>query len=380
MTRLIATALACFIMTGSLTAQEYRLLVGTYTEETPAEGVYLYSFDSQTAEATLLDMAPSGNPSFVTLSPDQNRAYSVNEFKDGRQGVSSFILEGDKIRPLNLIPEDQIDGRDPCNILDLGETVITSNYTGGSVTVFALDEKDGSLIQMSQYFSFWMRYTQVVSGLPVGEQPANMHCAVKSPDGKYVFVTNLGMDCVHRYDKGEGIHPLGNSTIAWRHQGLTKYGPRHMVFSADGHFAYLLCELGDKLIVFEYHNGELFPIQTLTAYKGKGHGSADIHISPDGRFLYTSHRLKGDGIAIFTIDPATGKVRSAGFQPTGTHPRNFAITPDGRWLLCACRDDDRIEIYSIDNNTGLLTHSGKTIDLGAPVCIQVFTPSDAPAE
>ena len=349
--------------------EEYRLLVGTYTENTPADGVYLYSFDAQTAEVRLLDMAPSGNPSFVIANPDQTRAYSVNEYNDGRQGVSSFELEADSIRGLNsvIIPKEQTDGEDPCNLLFDGETIISSNYTGGTVTAFALNE-DGSILGSSQYFS--------CTGLSLGSDPAHMHCAVLSPDGKYFFVTNLGMDCIHRFERVEGIHPLGNSTVAWKHTGLTKFGPRHMVFSADGKYAYLLCELGDKLVVFEYEDGKLNPIQTLTAYKGKGHGSADLHISPDGRYLYTSHRLKEDGIAIFGIDKATGKVKKAGYQPTGRHPRNFAITPDGNWLLCACRDDNRIEVYSINKETGALSATGKTIDVGAPVCVQILSRED----
>jgi 6-phosphogluconolactonase (cycloisomerase 2 family) len=362
----------------SLNAQEeYRLLVGTYTENTPADGVYLYSFDAQTAEVRLLDMAPSGNPSFVIANPDQTRAYSVNEYNDGRQGVSSFELEADSIRGLNsvIIPKEQTDGEDPCNLLFDGETIISSNYTGGTVTAFALNE-DGSILGTSQYFSYSSEYFQALTGLSLGSDPAHMHCAVLSPDGKYFFVTNLGMDCIHRFERVEGIHPLGNSTVAWKHTGLTKFGPRHMVFSADGKYAYLLCELGDKLVVFEYEDGKLNPIQTLTAYKGKGHGSADLHISPDGRYLYTSHRLKEDGIAIFGIDKATGKVKKAGYQPTGRHPRNFAITPDGNWLLCACRDDNRIEVYSINKETGALSATGKTIDVGAPVCVQILSRED----
>jgi len=357
--------------------EEYRLLVGTYTENTPADGVYLYSFDAQTAEVRLLDMAPSGNPSFVIANPDQTRAYSVNEYNDGRQGVSSFELEADSICGLNsvIIPKEQTDGEDPCNLLFDGETIISSNYTGGTVTAFALNE-DGSILGSSQYFSCSSEYFQALTGLSLGSDPAHMHCAVLSPDGKYFFVTNLGMDCIHRFERVEGIHPLGNSTVAWKHTGLTKFGPRHMVFSADGKYAYLLCELGDKLVVFEYEDGKLNPIQTLTAYKGKGHGSADLHISPDGRYLYTSHRLKEDGIAIFGIDKATGKVKKAGYQPTGRHPRNFAITPDGNWLLCACRDDNRIEVYSINKETGALSATGKTIDVGAPVCVQILSRED----
>ena len=363
--------LAAILVPLSLNAQQLRMLVGTYTENTPSEGLYLYSFDAGTAEAELLACAPSGNPSFVTTSPDGKIAYAVNEFNDGRQAVSSFLVGEGSLVPQSTLPieNEGVFGEDPCNILYLGETIVTSNYTGGSVTAFQLGW-DGRIVAMSEWYTTGKQYSNALTGISLGEQPAHMHCAVESPDGKYIFVTNLGMDCVHRFVKSEGIHPLGNPEIAWQNRGLTKYGPRHMVFSADGRFAYLLCELGDKLVVFSYSDGKLTPIQTLTAYKGKGHGSADIHLSPDGRYLYTSHRLREDGIAIFYVDPASGKVEKAGYQPTGTHPRNFAITPNGRYLLCACRDDNVIEIYSINKLSGALTPTGKRIEVGAPVCVR----------
>ena len=339
-------------------ARPVQILVGTYTEGTSAEGVYLYSFDPKTADTKLLSLAPSGNPSFVIAAGD--KVFAVNEFNDGRQGVSSFALNGDSIEPVNNvpIPAEAVPGEDPCNILFTGQAVLTSNYTGGSLSAFPVSD-DGRIGGMSQSF------------VPEKEaEPAHMHCAVESPDGKYLFVTNLGMDCIHRFDKREGECPLGESAIAWRNQDSLKYGPRHMVFSADGRFAYLLCELGDKLVVFSYEDGSLTPVQTLTAYDGEGHGSADIHLSSDGRFLYTSHRLREDGIAVFSVDKASGQVEKTAFQPTGRHPRNFAISPDGRYLLCACRDDNVIEIYGIDKTSGALQPTGKAIRVGAPVCVQ----------
>ena len=351
--------LAVAFMPMAINAQQLRFLVGTYTENTPAEGVYMYSFDPQTASAELLSMAPSGNPSFVIVHPDGKFAFAVNEYNDGREGVSSFLIREDSIAPINSVPivNDDIHGEDPCNILFTGQTVVTSNYTGGSVMVFPVN-RNGTLCGMSQSYAYGK------------EGASHMHCAVESPDGKYIYVTNLGMDCIHRFNKEKGFNPLGDYKVVWKNHGLTKYGPRHMVFSADGRFAYLLCELGDKLVVFSCDNGDLTQIQTLPAYDGKGHGSADIHLSPDGRFLYTSHRLKEDGISIFYVDKASGKVEKSGFQPTGRHPRNFAITPDGSYLLCACRDDNAIEIYRINKLNGALTPTGKTISVGAPVCIQ----------
>lgn len=336
-------------------APQLGLLVGTYTENTTAVGVYLYSFDTQTADCTLTGMAPSGNPSFVIPSPGEKMAYAVNEFNDGRQGVSSFVLEDGTITLQESIPipKELVDGEDPCNLLYTGNTIVSSNYTGGTVTAFSLTQ-DGHIEGLSQQF---------------GREGAHMHCAVLSPEGKYIFVTDLGNDCIYRFEPDE-IGPLRNPVTAWQNDDALHFGPRHMVFSADGRFAYLMCELADKLVVFNYNEGILTPVQTITAYDGEGHGSADIHLSPDGRFLYTSHRLKEDGIAIFSVDSENGTVSPAGYRPTGIHPRNFAISPDGRFLLCACRDSDRVEIYSINPATGALTLTDKSLEVGAPVCIQ----------
>ena len=122
-------------------------------------------------------------------------------------------------------------------------------------------------------------------------------------------------------------------------------------------------------MVMRYNDGKLTEIQTLMADEGGGRGSADIHISPDGKFLYTSHRLKKDGIAIFSINPQTGVLTKVGYQLTGLHPRNFAITPNGKYLLVACRDDNTIQIFERNANTGLLVDTQKRINLGKPVCL-----------
>lgn len=348
-------AVACTAQPETLT-----LLIGTYTEDSrPADnrGVFLYSLNTKTLEATQIGVAQSGNPSFVIQARDGKTAYAVNEFNDGRQGVSSYTFgsKGIKLASSASIPEG---GEDPCNILYTGGAIVTSNYTGGSLSAFAIN-RNGSIGELTQT---WVPDIQGV---------AHIHCAVLSPDGKYIFVTDLGNECIYRFERLNGPAPLGEVSVAWGSVAGMRYGPRHLTFSPDGIFAYLLCELGDKLISFRYDNGELIQLQDLNAYDGHGGGSADIHLSPDGRFLYTSHRLKEDGVAVFKVDATSGEATPVGYQPTGIHPRNFTITPDGKLLLCACRDSDRIEIYSIDPESGLLTDTGKSIDLPAPVCVQV---------
>ena len=109
----------------------------------------------------------------------------------------------------------------------------------------------------------------------------------------------------------------------------------------------------------------LMPADTVGAK-----GSADIHITPDGKFLYASNRLKADGIAIFAVDSDKGTLTKIGYELTGIHPRNFVITPNGRYLLVACRDSNLIQIFEIDKETGLLTDTGEKIETSRPVCLK----------
>ncbi|MCQ2188201.1 MAG: lactonase family protein [Bacteroidales bacterium] len=336
-------------------------LVGTYTDGNSSAGVYCYSYFEESNGYNSLDTASFGNPSFVIeRAAECGRAYSVSEYDDGRQAVVSYKFPScNQIDVLNSQPTDgEASGAAPCNIIIAGGSVITSNYTGGTLTAFPILE-DGSLGPMSQQFAPGME-----DGLV-----HHMHCCVLSPDGRYLFACDLGADRVYRFTVGDATCPLKDATIAYQFDTEEHPGPRHMVFSPDGRFAYLIHELGDCLTVFSYADGALGHVSTELAYDGEGHGSADIHLTPDGRFLYTSHRLKKDGISIFKVDE-DGSVQKVGYQQTGIHPRNFAITPSGRHLLCACRDSDRIEIYEIDPETGALTDTGARIEVPAPVCVQ----------
>ena len=187
-----------------------------------------------------------------------------------------------------------------------------------------------------------------------------------SPDGNFVFVIDLGSDALYRYPLSDGritdFEPVLFSTPAGQ-------GPRHSVFSKDGRFLYVITELGGDVLVYEYASGDLRLIQDIDADPLHARGSADIHFSPDGKFLYASNRLHGDGIAIFRQDPATGLLSYAGYQYTGIHPRNFAITPDGRYVLVACRDSDAVQVFRHDPATGLLKDCGKDIRVPRPVCV-----------
>jgi len=354
--RKILLSLFFLSLAGLLQGQPMRLLTGCYNDDDPsAPGACLLRFNPGDGNTEQLAAAPTRNPSFIIPSADGRFAWSVCEFHDGTQGAYAYRLAEDSLEMLGFQSNspDGTGGGDPCNILFLNGFILTSDYTGGAVSVFPV-LPDGTLGAMLRRFDF-------------GEG-SHIHCCRISPDGRYVFASDLGCDVIRRFPIQAGDLPVGEPEIAW--QATPGSGPRHFVFSADGRFCYLLGELGDTLTVLRYEDGTLTPVQELKAYRGRGKGSADIHLSPDGRFLYTSHRLRRDGISTFRVDPQSGRVRRAGFRRTGSHPRNFAISPDGRWLLCACRDADAIELYAIRPRNGRLGRTGRTISLHRPVCVQ----------
>jgi len=353
-------------------AQDKNLMmyIGTYTEGGNSKGIYTYHFNQENGIFELLSSATAANPSFVTLSPDGKHLYAVSEYNDGRQGAYSFDVSEDKVQlsnpvflptaPKKVLPRA---GADPCHIVSDSKYVITANYTGGDISVFSLDAA-GRLQTEVQHISF----VEALHG-----SASHIHCIIPTPEKRYVLVTNLGKNCVYRFrykarKASKGVKVLKDMKVAYRISD-TIQGPRHLTFSKDGRFAYLINELGGECVVLSYRKGKLKEVQRIMADEGGGRGSADIHISPDGRFLYTSHRLKKDGIAIFAIDPEKGTLTKIGYQHTGIHPRNFAITPNGKYLLVACRDDNKIQVFERNEATGELTETAQGIEVDKPTCI-----------
>lgn len=348
------------------------MLVGTYTEGSNSKGVYAYRFDQNKGTANYLSCTSIGNPSYIIAAGGNKFAYSVSEYNNGKATANAFKLDKTtgKLVLLNsqFTTDSVVGGEDPCFIMTNGKQVVTANYTGGDMSVFPVG-KDGSLLPLAHRFVFKGSAPGLV---------AHIHCVRLTPDGKYLLATDLGNDRIYRFDVDNradyrnGKPYLTHCKVIY--QGTRGMGPRHFIFSDNGRYAYLIHELGGIVIVFSYNDGNLKPIQTVMADQGGGHGSADIHISPDGRFLYTSHRLKSDGVAIFRINRSNGLITKIGYQLTGIHPRNFNITPNGKFLLVACRDSNMIQVYKRNLKTGLLTDTQHRISLGKPVCIQFLKP------
>lgn len=344
-------------------AEELPMLVGTYTGS-GSKGIYTFRFNQETGRATPLGSAEVPNPSYLVPSADGKRVYAVSEVNDATAALNAFAFDRETGQ-LTLLNRQPTLGGDPCHVATNGKEVLTANYSGGSLSIFPL-KKDGSLEPLDTLFE------GNAGGPDAGRQATpHVHCAVFSPDGKYIFATDFSADRILRYvmhPKSIVPHPSAEAIDV-----TPGSGPRHLTFSPDGKYAYLISELSGNITAFSYQDGRLEKIQTIAADTLRARGSADIHLSPDGRYLYASNRLKGDGLAIFEVNRETGLLAKAGYQPTARHPRNFSITPNGKYLLAACRDSHVIQVFLRDAVTGLLSDTHQDIRLNQPVCIQ-FVP------
>ena len=354
---------ACAPMKQNETLEDMYLIVGSYA--TPQEeGIKVYAWNNEKGEATYVSgLAGISNPSYQVVTADGERIYSVGE--DDGLTSTAHALSFDKANgKLTLMNTQLTQGGAPCyiNITPDGKSVITANYMGANISLIPLDSS-GRLTENVK--------TIVFTGegeIKNRQDQPHLHCVEFTPDGKQLVANDLGTDKVH-------VFPLSadgklDEKAAFDVNLEPASGPRHICFSKDGRFAYLINEISGKVTTLSYDGKGLTPIQYIEADTVNAQGSADIHLSPDGKFLYASNRLKADGIAIFSVNQETGLLTKVGYQLTGIHPRNFIITPDGRFLLVACRDSNWVQIFERDESTGLLVDTGKKIEISKPVCLK----------
>jgi 6-phosphogluconolactonase len=366
--------LSAFLVSLAGHAQKYYLLIGTYTSGT-SKGIYVYQLDAATGKVQPVSEADSVvNPSYLALSPAGNFLYAVNE-TGGQQpgGVSAFSFDT-LTGQLHFLNRQPSGGDFPCYVSEdtSGKWVMVANYGGGSLSAFPV-ASDGSLGVSAQFIQ------HTGKGLnPKRQEKPHVHSVVFTPDERYLLTPDLGLDKVYTYDfhpdQDLPLSPAASPAIR-THAGS---GPRHLVFSPDHRYMYVVEELAGDVIAYSYSKGKFIPVQTLPSNitdTSADKGSADIHLSPDGKFLYTSNRGKANNLVIYAVHSGSGKLKMIGsVNAGGVKPRNFVIDPTGHYLMVANQDSNNIVIFKRDLHTGLLTATGDQIALGNPVCLK-FWPS-----
>ncbi len=356
-------------------AKDYYLLIGTYTSG-KSEGIYVYNFNSGNGSCSLANKVGTSNPSYLAIAANGKFVYAVNEKADSTRftttgSVSAFSFN-QKNGAMKEISTQSSGGKHPCYVAidKTGKWLTAANYADGSSCVLPIKE-NGMLDTPSQVIQDYGK------GKDEKRQAGpHAHSTIFSPDNKELFVQDLGIDKIMCYDFNEATGKLSPGAPPFV-ETAAGAGPRHIDFHPTKGIIYVIEELSNAVSVLKKEKGKMLFIQTISSvpndYKGPT-GAADIHVSPDGRFLYTSNRGTSNTIGIFSIDETTGKLSLVGHQSAmGKTPRNFSLDPTGNFLLVANQDTDNIVVFKRDTTTGLLTATGHQISVPNPVCLKWIT-------
>lgn len=363
----LSTFLVCLLLAAcsSPTAETLNLCIGTYGEH-----FYRVTFaDGQFGTPSPVNAT---NASFL-LPTDEGGLFAVSE-NDPHSGICSF--RGDALTAFN--PEI---GGSPCYLMQPFQHpyVLTADYNGGSISVFdASNGVIGSRVQCVRY--------QGCGPVEGRQQQAHVHqlrvipstlCTDCGIEGEWLLATDLGSDSIHvlRINDTADGSPLLTDCPELTVPLPAGCGPRHMEWNEPLHLLYCITELSGEVLAWKLAADKAGSpaftlLQRIEADDAHAAGSADIHLHPCGRFLYTSHRLKEDGITLFHVGE-DGLLTRVDKVLTEGHPRHFFITPDGRYLLAACRDGHCVQVFAIDEESGRLTATGERLDTApdGPVCV-----------
>lgn len=347
------------------------MFFGSFNRDKTTEGIYVYQLDTIRGKLSkITSIKGILNPSFLSLSPNGKYIFACTESKTPNAGsVSSFEFNL-KEKKLNFINSQKSGGENPVYVTvhKNGKWLINGNYTEGSVSVFPITE-EGNIQPSVQNFQF-----SEGSINKERQDRSHIHATVFSPDFNYLFVTDLGADKIRSYpfetDKPE---PLQAAKQAFIKTSLGS-GPRHLIFHPNRKFAYSIEELSGTINAYQYENFNLQSIQRINTHSQKykeDFESSDIHISPDGRFLYASNRGKENNIAIFSI-LEDGTLKNIGYQPTfGKQLRVFDIDESGKFLIVANASSGNVIVFKRNMKTGLLKKVGKKVKIKGVSCVKI---------
>jgi len=356
----------------SLTAvkaqNKFNLLVGTYTNTCQSNGIYVYEFDASSGDFKLKNSSENViSPSYLSVSADNKFVYAVNE--NGTQSAVSAFGYDSASGKLKFLNTNASLGADPCHLINDDKNVIVANYSGGSIVVFK-KKTNGGITEVQQIIQHEGKGPNVAR-----QEKAHVHMVTFSPDKKFVLSNDLGLDKIFIYkynpaSKNEILTLKGTVDVK------AGSGPRHLTFSKDGKFVYLVQELDGTLTTLSYDKTGNLKVIAETSILPKGFtggtGAAAIKISPDGNFLYVSDRVDANAISVYKI-LKDGKIELVEQQSTlGKGPRDFAIDPTGNYLLVGHQYTNDIVIFKRNKTTGKIEDTGKRIELCSPVGL-VFT-------
>ncbi|MBS0204884.1 MAG: lactonase family protein [Planctomycetes bacterium] len=354
-------------------SKRFRVYIGTYTGP-GSRGIYQTTLDLATGQLLPPQLAAEiVSPSFVAIHPSQKYLYAVSEIADfdGKKSgaVSAFSIDEvtGSLRVLNQFPSE---GMHPCHVIvdAAGKNALVANYSSGTVAVLPIDPNSGRLSKASTVIQ------HVGSSVnPQRQEGPHAHSINLDAANRFAFAADLGLDkiLIYQFNPASGDLKPNDPPAGIVAPGS---GPRHLAFHPSGKYVYVNNELSSGITTFTYDAamGRLTELQTLSTLPAGFTGensTAETVVHPSGKMVYVSNRGH-DSIALFQIDPATGKLTALGHTPTGGRtPRNFNVDPTGTFLLVANQSSSDVTVFRIEA-TGTLTPTPVKIEVGSPVCLR----------
>ncbi|BCG59008.1 lactonase family protein [Paenibacillus sp. URB8-2] len=352
--------------------------VGSYSGA-DANGIHVFQFEPERGGALTLLGGVKGiaNPTFINVDAQGHRLYSIGD-KTNAEGVKEGEVVAYSIEPeagtlteisrTDTMPAEGATAMSTCHITRDSDSrfVVVSSYHGGKIGLVSLDS-EGKTVRLTDSAAH-----KGQGAHPERQDRPHPHSASFSPDERFLFVCDLGIDVIRSYrinGEKETLELHGDTPL---HPGA---GPRHFTFHPDGRSAYVINEVDSTITSFTYEAdaGVLETVVTVPTlpedYAGEN-TCAEIAVSPDGRYLYGSNRGH-DSIVIYAVDPATAELTFVEHVSTrGGHPRHFALTPGGDYLIVANRDSNNLVVFARDSASGQLTFTGNEAQVAKPVCVK----------
>lgn len=344
------------------TSNKQMLYVGSFTSK-GNNGLNAYSLDDKTGQLSLVREYNNPNASYMVMTPDKKFLYVLSEV-DKKGAVTAYSVNRVTGELTKLNTEKTI-GDGPCYITynAATKTIYTANYGSGSISIFKTD-KDGSLLPIAQHLVY-----KGSSVNKVRQTSSHAHSAVLSSDKKFLFVVDLGTDCIYQHTIGtDGLvntKPIVNNVE-------NGSGPRHLVLSLSGVNAYVVNEMAGSVDAFKVTGTGLKKFQSIvidTVQTTSDHGSAAIKLSPDGKWLLASNRITSNQVVVCKL-MSDGKLEKVEHVEVTKKPRFFSFDPTGKFVFVCGQDADQIQVFSFDAETGKMKLLQRDVEVASPVAIE----------
>lgn len=341
--------------------EHYVAYVSTYTMK-DKNGIKIYDVNMQNGNFTEISQEELSNSSYMTISHNGHFLYAITDM-----GVQSYRIEKDGL--LKSLNQASINGMRGCYLSTdyTDRYLFVAGYHDGKITVLCLNE-DGTVGEITDEI-----FHKGLGSIAERNFRPHINCVKMTRDNKFLCAADLGMDHTNVYQLN---YETGKLKLVEIIRSEIESAPRHLKFTPDGKYLYIVHELKNYIDVYKYHVDNDIPefdkiqtISTLNEYHAGGSAASALNFSTDYKYLISSNA--GDNsVIVYKIDYRNGELEKLLCLPiSGEYPKDVAIFPDNRHLVSLNHESDTMTFFKLDLEKNLIVMHGKEIHIEKPNCI-----------